>query len=377
MRFLLLEFQKFDFFSLKANLFRFPKPFYGNIITLKESANVHENSGRFRVLLSLLKKKTFLALFGGMFLFEAILALWTGHPYDMKVWFQTGVWINQGINIYEPANHLGYPPLWSLWCFVSYRAYLFFSNSTAIWRLVVKLPIIFASFACAYLIGMFAADRFGKITGMKILLIAVTWSFFIYTGAIWGQIDTISALLAFLAFYALVTKRTVPSAILLGLAVALKLYPIVILPAFFIYLLKNYNMKVAGKYVLFALGVPVLVTLAIFGSFRWNLLYLARTIFYATPVFQSNPTQITNGCMNFYSFLALNRIYLVGISPIIWVPAMALCGIYWLRKTKLNESDLVLTIISFYLVFYDELRMDYRTDLSGSHSFYSHLHTWL
>ena len=55
--------------------------------------------------------------------------------------------------------------------------------------------------------------------------------------------------------------------------------------------------------------------------------------------------------MNFFSFLAVNKINLVGFSPLLWVPVLALCVVYWFRKNKLGESDLVLSIISFYLLF--------------------------
>ena len=283
----------------------------------------YEDSGRFRVLLSLLKNKTFLVLFGGMFLIEAILALWTGIHYDMNVWFQTGAWMNQGINIYQPNNHLGYPPLWALWCFVAYRVFLFFSSNLEIWRLVIKLPIIFSHLACAYIVGRYASSRFGQKTGVKILLITLTWSFFIYTGAIWGQIDTISVLLTFLAFYAVVTKRTAVSAIFLGLAVELKLYPIILIPAFFIYVLKNWNKKEATKYLLYAFAVPILLTISIFEAFQWNFSFFIKTILYASPALRTNPSQINAGCMNFFSFLALNKINLVGFSPTLWIPILS------------------------------------------------------
>jgi Gpi18-like mannosyltransferase len=298
-----------------------------------------------------LKNRTFLALFCGMFLFEAILALWTGHPYDMNVWFQTGAWMNQGINIYQPANHLGYPPLWALWCFVAYHAFLFFSSNLEIWRLIVKIPIILSHLVCAYLAGLYASNRFGQKTGAKILLIVLTWSFFIYTGAIWGQIDTISVLLTFTAFYAAVTKRTATSAILLGLAIGLKLYPIVVLPAFLIYILKNWNKKEATKYFIYAVGVPFLLTMLIFGAFQWNPDFFVKTILYSTPANGINPTQINFGCMNFFSFLYLFKLSFVSFSFTLWIPLLFICGIYWLRKPKFGESTLILSIISFYLLF--------------------------
>ena len=288
-----------------------------------------------------------------MFLLETTLALWTGHPYDMQVWFQTGTWMNQGINIYQPNNHLGYPPLWALWCLVSYRTFLFFGNATATWRLVIKLPIILAQLACAFAVGAFTANRFGKKTAVTVTVVTLTWAFFVYIGAIWGQIDTISALLTFLAFYAIVTKQKLASALLLGFAIALKLYPIVILPAFFIYILKNWNLREAGKYVLYACAVPAIVTFAIFGAYRWDATYFLKTIFYSTPVFTTNPTQINEGCMNFFSFITLqNRTQnILPALRLLWIPSLTGASISWWKKPNMDEIGLTVSIISLYIVF--------------------------
>jgi Gpi18-like mannosyltransferase len=93
--------------------------------------------------------------------------------------------------------------------------------------------MIFAHLGLAYSIGVFAANRFNRKTGLKIFFITLTGSFFIYIGAMWGQINTLSALLTFLAFYAVINQRTRVSALLLGTAITLKIYPLVPLPAFF------------------------------------------------------------------------------------------------------------------------------------------------
>jgi hypothetical protein len=70
------------------------------------------------------KTKAYWALFiGGLFLVEAALSAWTGLKYDMTVWFQTGVWMEQGINIYLPNDHLGYPPLWAFWCLAAKQVF--------------------------------------------------------------------------------------------------------------------------------------------------------------------------------------------------------------------------------------------------------------
>ena len=299
------------------------------------------------------EKKTLIACFVGLFVLESLLSLWTGLPYDMKVWFQTGTWMNQGINIYVPPNHLGYPPLWALWCDVAYRIYLFFGNSIETWNFAIKLPLIISHLALTFFIGKFAADRFEPKTGRRVFFFALTWSFFIYIAALWGQINIISALLTFLAFYAIVKNRIATSALLLGVAVTLKIYPLITLPVFLIYVLKKFGKKQTGKFTLLTLAVPVLFTIAVFAAYGWDLLYFLKTIFYWTPVFESNPVQITSGCMNIWSFVALFNVNMgkLWILRMIWIPVLGVGALYWLRKPKMNDAALNLSLISMYVLF--------------------------
>ena len=297
-------------------------------------------------------KKIFIAV-ACFFVMEALLSLWTGQPYDMKVWFNTGAWMTQGINIYAPPNHLGYPPLWAFWCAIAYNLSGFVGRNMELWRLLIKLPLIASHLALAFMVGKYAESRFESTTARKIFWIILSWSFFIYIGAIWGQINTLSALLTFLAFYAVTSKKNIAGAVLLGLAVALKTYPIVTLPAFFIFLLKNQGKKEAGKFGIVACGVPVLFILTVFAVFQWDIMYFLKTVFYGIPVFESGAPLFVIGAMNFWSFLALQGIDIVPLWHIrlLWIPLLAVCAIFWMRKPKFVEKDLVLSIISFYILF--------------------------
>jgi Gpi18-like mannosyltransferase len=298
-------------------------------------------------------KCTYIAIFAGFFLLEALLSLWTGLSYDMEVWFNTGAWMNQGINIYEPPHHLGYPPLWALWCFVAFRLYSFFGNNYEIWHFVIKLPNILAHLGLAYSIGVFAANRFNRKTGLKIFFITLTGSFFIYIGAMWGQINTLSALLTFLAFYAVINQRTRVSALLLGTAITLKIYPLVPLPAFLAYVLRNSDRKETGRFLIYACAVPVLFTGLFFTVFQWDILLFLKTIFYSTPVFEDNPVQILQGAMNIWSFFALHGVDLVKFwfFRLLWIPILGAGAFFWIRKNKMDEQDLNFSIVSLYILF--------------------------
>jgi hypothetical protein len=298
------------------------------------------------------EKKTLIACFVGLFLIESLLSIWTGLPYDMEIWFKTGNWMNQGINIYAPPDHLGYPPLWAFWCDAAYKIYDFFGK-IEIWNYVIKLPLIVSHLLLTFVIGKFAAARFDKKTGRRVFFFILTGSFFIFISAAWGQINILSALLTFLAFYAIVKNQIVISALLLGIAVTLKIYPLIALPAFLIYILKNAGGKQATKFALIACIIPVAFTLLVFKAYSWDIVYFLRTIFYWTPVFETNPVLILSGCMNIWSFVAALNVNMADLwfLRMIWIPLLMLGALYWLRKPKMNDADLNLSIISFYLLF--------------------------
>jgi hypothetical protein len=304
-------------------------------------------------LLEMLKDKRMLFAIGVVFVIQAAVSFWTGQQYDMDVWFNTGRWMNQGINIYGPPHHLGYPPLWAFWCSFAYATFGSFGGSIEIWRFVIKLPLILSHIALAIVVADYVRNRFSLNMARKVFWIILGWSFFIYVGAIWGQINALSALLTFLAFYAVTNQKTAVGGVFLGLAVALKTYPIVALPAFFAFIFRNRGKKETGKFTLIALAVPVVFTLAVFAVFQWDITYFLKTVFYSTPVFEAGPMQQNMGAMNFWSYVALRGIDIIPLwhLRLLWIPLLAICAIYWLKRSKIDEKDFALSIISFYMLF--------------------------
>ncbi len=125
------------------------------------------------------------------------------------------------------------------------------------------------------------------------------------------------------------------------------------MPAFFVFIFKNKGRKEAGKFTILAIAVPLLFTLAVFAIFQWDITYFLRTIFYSTPVFESDPFLQNIGAMNFWSFIALQGIDIVPLWQLrlLWIPLLAACTIFWIRKPKIDEKEFVLSIISFYILF--------------------------
>ncbi len=164
----------------------------------------------------------------------------------------------------------------------------------------------------------------------------------------------LSALLTFLAFYAVINKKNTLGAVLLGLAVALKIYPLILLPAFIAFIIKNQTKKEAGRFALFSVALPVVFTLGVLAVYQWDTIYFLRTIFYWTPVFETaNPLQIQGGCMNIWSFISLLNVDVaqVWLIRFIWIPVLVATAVYWFKKPQMKDIDLNLAIISFYLLF--------------------------
>ena len=67
----------------------------------------------------------------------------------------------------------------------------------------------------------------------------------------------------------------------------------------------------------------------------------------------NNPVQIIGGAMNIWSFLALLSVDVVKFwfLRLLWIPILAAGAIYWIRKNKMNDRDLVFSIISLYIIF--------------------------
>jgi len=57
--------------------------------------------------------------------------------------------------------------------------------------------------------------------------------------------------------------------------------------------------------------------------------------------------------MNTWSFIALIGVDIVPLWYFrqLWIPILAFGTLYWLKKTKINEKDLTLSIVFFYILF--------------------------
>ena len=187
----------------------------------------------------------------------------TGHPWDMEVWRDVGyrVWVTQE-NVYRVGvegswawGYYAYPPGWLLWCAAAYPA----SANPRLFSLAIKLPLILADFLTALLIYRCVLEESGSegaaLEGLTLYFLNPV---VVVVGAVWGMFDALPASLTFLAILLLSKGRLKASAAALGLAIAFKIYPVLLLP----FILSLIKVKLRGRawdllaYSLPSLGIP-------------------------------------------------------------------------------------------------------------------------
>jgi len=168
---------------------------------------------------------------------QLVLAWLFAHAYDARVSLTTGYLVATGHGPYSPLDltavfhhvgfgqltTIGYPPPWPLVTGLLYKATYALVPSLHLYDLALKLPVIAATVGLAYLVA--AALR---RVGAQAQVCRRAWAFLLFnplilfTGAGWGQIDVIVALLAVAALVLVWRGRWASSAALLALAVCAK-----------------------------------------------------------------------------------------------------------------------------------------------------------
>ena len=112
--------------------------------------------GRFLTSPLLERKHVWLLVLLCSVVLRIVLAPFTGHPYDMSIWMETGRYVAEGRSPYELEIHLGYPPLWGFWCGASYvLSNLILPGNLFAYIFAIKVPIIAADLAVVWAIITF------------------------------------------------------------------------------------------------------------------------------------------------------------------------------------------------------------------------------
>jgi hypothetical protein len=188
----------------------------------------------------------------------------SAHLYDMQVWFETGDFIVNGAylgtdnatyNIYTfaqkefaagnyPEGAYIYTPLWAYVCAFSYLLSQFLTQlgftiggpSYFLQLFIFKIPIIISNMLIALVLLKIA--RLHNLSNGRTYFLLIGYLFNPYVlgvTSIWGNFHNIAVLFTLLSYYFFQREKIELSFFCLGIGIAVKLYPILIVP---IYLLK-------------------------------------------------------------------------------------------------------------------------------------------
>jgi hypothetical protein len=207
-----------------------------------------------------------LATFPGFGIDVGTFAAWSFSLADAGPW-----------SFYDTDSFTDYAPgyLYVLWFIGEIKEFL---QDQGIWTMtnkqyefILKLPSIVADLASAYLLyklleGQKQEARVGA--ALAYLLLPVTW----FTGAVWGQVDSLLAFLLLLSLYFIWKDRPIAGGIAFVVAFLVKPQAIAALPFLAFWILRRFP----PRWVPPAQGLPVLAGLALFaiGGLVSLVLYL-------------------------------------------------------------------------------------------------------
>ncbi|MDI6839530.1 MAG: glycosyltransferase family 87 protein [bacterium] len=286
--------------------------------------------------------KTLLFLVVTCFLVRIIPASFIYGTEDIRDWLTLAKDIGSNINIYtEEFYH--FTPLWAYICY-------FMCKLSSLIRVphfvMVKLPGIISDVLLSLAVYD-AMSRLGK-KAMKIALCGVVLNpILIITSTIWGQLDSVIILFVFLSWYLVYfTNRFCNvwlSGLCLGIGIALKIYPLILIPAFLSKIKKKHWLSFTVLTVL-----PTIISIFIYrikypinirfifsysGYFHWWGYYAVLTVL--KNIF-GNPLWLKK-VMTF--FFLYSKYFLIIAIPFVW-------------HRVFTKSNLSFSIIFSYVTFY-------------------------
>ncbi|MEM2094582.1 MAG: hypothetical protein QXI32_04735 [Candidatus Bathyarchaeia archaeon] len=201
-------------------------------------------------------------------LLRLVLAPFTGHPWDVKVFISTGrniAYEHVSPYSYSYKYYYNYPPLFAYWLGLSFFLFLSLGGNPqdtypTLMILLMKVPVILADTAIAIILYHLVLKR-RPDEARRTLVGWVFNPFVIMVSTMWGQIDMIPGLMALLSALYLSEGRLLPSILALAMFFSVKPYPLIplLVPAIMILLLKtNRQKRFLVGYVLVPVGVFIL-----------------------------------------------------------------------------------------------------------------------
>jgi hypothetical protein len=292
---------------------------------------------------------------------QLALGLAFGHSTDTRIFMATGYLAGTGQDpyvasdltgvfhndLFESTSSIGYPPPWPLLLGLLYRASYAVVHELLVYNLALKLPVIAATIALAYLTGVILQHLGASPAASRRAWAFVLLNpFLLFTGAAWGQIDVIVALCALAALVLLANRRWDGSAGLLALAFTFKPIALPILPVALLYLAAG-SMRRALRYAAVFLGGVLALYVLPFFAFGWS----------RDPFFQHLNAHFT--MLGTMSYMTLVRVvrgldlfhgswWLLGI---LWLPALAI-GVVLVKRGDGGLEDLIRKSTALILIVF-------------------------
>ncbi len=211
-----------------------------------------------------LRSPTFWILLFGMLL-RLALAPVTEDPWDLKVWKMVGEAMDAGQSPYAIESELpfAYPPLWSIFCWLGYRAFRL-SGSQLVFNLALKSPLILADLACALLLWRLVQRvTTSRRTALTVMAVYFLNPIAIAVSSMWGMFDALPAFLVLVSILLLADGRDTWSALVLGVSAGFKgFYTAFYLPFFVFYVWRRErNLTASLRYALCFCLVPLAISL--------------------------------------------------------------------------------------------------------------------
>lgn len=274
-----------------------------------------------------------------------VTAPFTGHPYDLGIWMMTGSYVGLGRSPYDLNPHIGYPPLWALWCGVSYMISNFMlpKNQFA-YIFTIKIPILFADFALAAMILQIGL-RNSKLAAARALATLYLLNPYVLTvGVIWGMMDNLVGILVIASIIS-IKDKPYWSGFFLAIGFTLKFYPILFLPL----ILASVTSR--QKFVGFARWIAAFLVTSLtsiwipFLFFDWNTTGFTNV---GISQISRNPGAIAPIAISTYLIdigitsigpVSLETINDMQMFRLLWIPAILLTLLLILRRKRISESQ--------------------------------------
>jgi hypothetical protein len=203
--------------------------------------------------------------------------------------------------------------------------------------LMVKLPILVADVFCAILLKGIATMYSGRRNG---LLAATVWllnPYVLLTAEMDGSIELISITMMLAGILFLMKKHVGAGSFAFGTGIALKLFPIVLIPALFIYYYRLKKVRDLLKIAISALG-GFIVYLAWTSAMGMDF---TATLLSYTP-FTTMPSEI----------MLTPYASKIGLATISALAFSFLLGTFWVVKNE-NITEVMSAYLLAYMAFYD------------------------